>query len=208
MPGPDPAFWQERFATRQTPWDRGSASPQLQRWLADGTLAALGPAARIAVPGCGSGHEVALLATAGLDVVGLDYTPAAVERARAALAAAAGDGRGRIEQADVLAWAPPAPLDAVYEQTCLCALHPDHWTAYAAALQRWLRPGGRLLMLAMQAEQPGRLEGRIEGPPYHVHIHALRALFPAPAWDWPAPPYPAVPHPRGSFELALVLTRA
>ena len=30
---------------------------------------------------------------------------------------------------------PAAPLAAVYEQTCLCALHPDLWTAYAAQLQ-------------------------------------------------------------------------
>ena len=35
----------------------------------------------------------------------------------------------------------------------------------------------------------------------------MRALFPAERWDWPAPPYPAVRHERGWFELAVVLTR-
>jgi hypothetical protein len=50
-------------------------------------------------------------------------------------------------------------------------------------------------------------EGRIEGPPYHCDINAMRALFPAPRWDWPAPPYAQVPHPNGGHELAVVLTR-
>ena len=45
-----------------------------------------------------------------------------------------------VVQADVLQWSPAAPVDAVYEQTCLCALHPDHWTAYAAQLQAWVKP--------------------------------------------------------------------
>ncbi len=59
----------------------------------------------------------------------------------------------------------------------------------------------------MQVPRPGAAEGRIEGPPYHVDIGAVRALFPATRWDWPAPPYPAVPHPKGWRELAVVLTR-
>jgi hypothetical protein len=50
-------------------------------------------------------------------------------------------------------------------------------------------------------------EGRIEGPPYHMDIHAVRALLPEPAWQWSAPPYPAVPHPSGWTELALALRR-
>jgi len=29
MPGPDIAFWQDKFTHAQTPWDRGAPSPQL-----------------------------------------------------------------------------------------------------------------------------------------------------------------------------------
>ncbi len=205
MSGPDRAFWQQRFADRQLAWDRGGPSPQLARWLADGTL---GAGQRIAVPGCGAGHEVEPLARAGLQVTALDYAPAAIELLARRLATTP-DVQATLVEADVLAWQPPAPLDAVYEQTCLCALHPDHWTAYATQLRRWLRPGGQLCLLAMQALRPGAAEGRIEGPPYHVDINALRALLPAEHWQWPKPPYPAVPHPAapGWGELALVLTR-
>jgi methyl halide transferase len=200
--GPDRDFWQQRFEQRHTPWDRGAAGPQLARWIDDGTVAR---GQRIAVPGCGSGHEVLALAQAGCEAIGIDYADAAVALTRERLAAAG--VAASVVQADVLAWQPEAPLDAVYEQTCLCALHPDLWSAYARRLHAWLPPGGALLLLAMQCRRDGAGEGRIEGPPYHMDIHAVRALLPEPLWQWPAPPYPAVPHPAGWTELALVLRR-
>jgi SAM-dependent methyltransferase len=202
MPGPDLAFWQQHFLRQHTPWDRGGAGPQLQRWFDERRLAA---GMHVAVPGCGSGHDVLALARAGCEVVGIDYAPAAVALTRERLAAAGASAQ--VEQADVLAWQPPAPLDAVYEQTCWCALHPDHWAAYAAQLQTWLRPGGTLLLLAMQHRRESAAEGRIEGPPYHMDVNAMRALLPAPRWAWPAPPYPVVAHPAGWSELAVALQR-
>jgi methyl halide transferase len=202
MPGPDRDFWQRRFEQHQTPWDRGAASPQLARWIDQGVIAR---GQRVAVPGCGSGHEVLALAQAGCEVIGIDYAEAAVALTRARLSSAG--AVAQVAQADVLSWQPEAPLDAVYEQTCFCALHPDHWSAYARQLQTWLQPGGRLLMLAMQCRRDGAAEGRVEGPPYHMDVHAVRALLPSARWQWPAPPYPALPHPAGWAELALVLER-
>ncbi|MEY4535816.1 MAG: hypothetical protein RLZZ246_2134, partial [Planctomycetota bacterium] len=109
---------------------------------------------------------------------------------------------------DVLTWRPPTPVDAVYEQTCLCALHPRHWRAYVASLAAWLRPGGVLLAMLAQRPRPGAVaEGLIEGPPYHTDIHAARALFDDDAWQWPAPPYPRVDHPNGMHELGLLIRR-
>lgn len=202
MHGPDRDFWQQRFVQRQTPWDRGAPGPQIGAWIADGTLTA---GLHIGVPGCGSGHDVLALARAGCAVVAIDYAEAAVTLTRERLAAAG--AQAELAQADVLAWQPREPLDAVYEQTCWCALHPDRWAAYAQQLQHWLRPGGRLLMLAMQCQRAGVADGRIEGPPYHMDIQMLRALLPSTQWAWPAPPYPHVPHPIGWTELAFVLTR-
>jgi SAM-dependent methyltransferase len=206
MAGPTVDFWQQRFEKQELAWDRGAASPQLAVWLADGTLA---PGQRIAVPGCGSGHEVVALRQAGCALVyALDYAPAAVALARERLVQAGfTPAADELVQADVLQWQPAEPLDVIYEQTCWCALHPDHWVAYAAQLHRWLRPGGRLALMGLQVLRPAAATGRIEGPPYHLDIGMLRALLPADRWDWPAPPYPAVPHPRGWTELAIVLTR-
>lgn len=202
MPGPTVDFWQARFDTGQTGWDRGAASPQLLAWLDQGVL----QPCRIAVPGCGRGWEVAELAARGFEVVGLDYTAAALEASRALL-----QSRGLqadLQQVDVLDHAPTTPYDAIYEQTCLCALHPEHWRAYADRMHGWLAPGGRLAALLMQMPRAEAVEqGQIQGPPYHVDINAARALLPESRWQWPRPPYGRVPHPGGMHELAAVLVR-
>ena len=202
MAGPTPQFWQERFDTQQTGWDRGAPSPQLMQWLESGGL----QPCRIAVPGCGRGWEVVELARRGFEVTALDYTGAAVEQTRARLAL---QGlKAQVLQADVLQHEAEGVYDAVYEQTCLCAIHPEHWADYAAQLRRWLRPQGQLWALFMQRPRPEAVtEGRIEGPPYHCDINGMRALFPEKYWVWPKPPYPQVPHPSLSHELAVVLTR-
>jgi SAM-dependent methyltransferase len=192
-------FWQHLFEQHTTPWDRGGANPQLRAWLDDCTLAPC----RILVPGCGKGHEVLALAEAGFDVTALDYTPAAVAEVQQRLKQAG--LHAQVLQADVRTWMPDASFEAIYEQTCLCALHPDDWAVYAAQLHHWLAPGGRLFALFMQTLKPGAAEGLIQGPPYHCDIHGMRALFPTAHWHWPAPPYPRANHPSGIFEIGVVL---
>jgi SAM-dependent methyltransferase len=161
---------------------------------------------RILIPGCGSGYEAAALAKAGFEVTALDYAPVAIERTRKLLDAVG--LKANLVEADALAWQPQRPFDAVYEQTCLCALYPDQWRAYADQLHRWLSPGGRLYALFVQYAWQGAAEGAIQGPPYHCDINAMRALFPEPLWTWPKPPYPRTSHPRGLAELAAVLDRS
>ncbi|HLS57389.1 MAG TPA: methyltransferase domain-containing protein [Zeimonas sp.] len=202
LAGPTLAFWQQRFESQRTPWDRGTVHPALAPLVASGALPA---GARVLVPGCGAGHEVLALAASGLRPVGVDYAPAAVEFARARLAQVG--LAAEVVQADLLEWMPSVPFDAIWDQACLCALHPDHWIAYAARLAAWLRPGGTLALLAVQVEREGRREGRIEGPPYHCDVNAVRALFSGERWQWPRPPYPRHTHPAGFAELQVVLTR-
>lgn len=202
MHGPDAAFWQERFERGDTPWDRGGPSPQLLAWVDSGRLAPC----RIIVPGCGSGWEVAELARRGFGVTGIDLAPAACDRARSLLKA---HGlRARIEQADALDWRPDSTVDAVFEQTCLCAMHPSHWRRYEASLAEWTRPGGSLFAMIAQRPRPGAIEeGLIEGPPYHCDINAMRMLFDDARWSWPSPPYPRSTHPNGMHEFGLVIGR-
>lgn len=202
MAGPTTEFWQERFEKKETGWDRGSPSPQLLNWLDSDEL----QPCRIAVPGCGSGWEVAELAQRGFEVIGIDYTAAATEKTRALC-----DARGlkaEVIQADVLGYEPETKFDAIYEQTCLCAIHPEHWLDYAQRLHQWLRPDGSLWVMFMQMIRPAATEeGLIQGPPYHCDINAMRALFPEKDWAWPKPPYARVSHPNLSHELALRLVR-
>lgn len=100
MAGPTTDFWQQRFENKETGWDRGAPSPQLLAWLENGAL----QPGRIPVPGCGGGWEVAELARRGFDVIGIDYTPAAVGRTRALLS---DQGlAAEVVQADVLTYQP------------------------------------------------------------------------------------------------------
>lgn len=199
MPGPTADFWNERFRTHTTGWDRGAVHPQLLHWLADSTL----KPCRILVPGCGAGHEVLHLAAAGFEVTALDYAEQAVGLLTQRLRE---QGlKATVLQADVRQWQAAQPFEAIWEQTCLCALYPDDWTAYAARLHQWLASQGRLFALFMQSPKPDAQDGWIQGPPYHCDILAMRALFPCDRWRWPKPPYARVPHPGGSAELALAL---
>lgn len=199
MPGPTADFWNERFRTHTTGWDRGAVHPQLLHWLADSTL----KPCRILVPGCGAGHEVLHLAAAGFEVTALDYAEQAVGLLTQRLRE---QGlKATVLQADVRQWQAAQPFEAIWEQTCLCALYPDDWAAYAARLHQWLASQGRLFALFMQSPKPDAQDGWIQGPPYHCDILAMRALFPCDRWRWPKPPYARVPHPGGSAELALTL---
>lgn len=202
MTGPTTDFWQQRFENNETSWDRGGTSPQLLAWLDSGHL----KPCRIAVPGCGGGWEVAELAKRGFDVTGIDYTAAAVEKTKALI-----KDRGlfaQVIEADVLSYLPEEKFDAVYEQTCLCAIHPEHWLEYAQKLYQWLKPEGSLWVLYMQMIRASASEeGVIQGPPYHCDMNAMRVLFPATTWLWPKPPYTKVLHPILCHELAVRLVR-
>lgn len=185
--------WEKRYREGRTGWDRGQPSPALALWRDRGLL----QGGRILVPGCGRGHELVELAALGLQVTAIDLAPSALQAARAALV-----GRGLAAEliaADVLDWQPAEPFDLVYEQTCLCALHPDRWPRYAAQLYGWLKPGGWLLAAFMQT-------GRTGGPPFDSPPQTMRVLFSPPAWQWPAELI-RIEHPSGLHELCGALQR-
>lgn len=185
------AGWQSRYDTGKTGWDRGQINPMLAAWLARGIL----KPCRILVPGCGRGHEVLELASRGFDVTGIDFAPSAVAHVRGELLE-----RGltaEIFEGDLFAFDPPSRFDAVYEQTCLCALDPENWSRYEARLHGWLRGGGRLAALFMQS-------GKADGPPFHCDVTEMRRLFDGTRWAWRGEPE-RVEHPAGLEEMGVIL---
>jgi SAM-dependent methyltransferase len=160
-----PGFWDERFAAGFTPWESAGVPPALLRWLDAGA----GP--RVLVPGCGSAAEVAALAARGCDVLALDYSPVAVERARRLMPELA----GRIRLADFFAF-DEQPFDWIYERAFLAALPPRLWPAWAQGCARLLRAGGALAGLFFIDEAAG--EPR-RGPPFAVTSAELHGLLEA-----------------------------
>lgn len=188
-------FWRQRYEQQRTPWDRGSINPALADWLDDGSIT---PPASVLVPGCGRGYEVSALAERGFDVTGADLSGLVLQELAARL-----DRQGlsaKLVEADLLDWEPDAPFDAIYEQTCLCAVLPRHWPDYEARLHRWLRPGGKLLALFMQSD-------KTDDPPFHCSLPDMRELFESGRWRWPQAEPKRIPHPRDVFEYAFILER-
>lgn len=100
--------------------------------------------------------EPRLLADAGFAVTTIDLAPSAIAYQRQSLAGTGAD----VAEANLFEWEPDRPFDAIYEQTCICALPPVLWDDYATRLAGWLRPGGVLAALFLQT-------GREGGPPFH-----------------------------------------
>lgn len=186
--------WEQRYSQGRTAWDRGQVSPALDHWLGTGQV----PHGRVLVPGCGHGHEVAALVRAGCQVTAVDIASQPVLRLMGELSELG--LHAHILQADLLQWQPAEPFDAVYEQTCLCAIDPAHWRDYEQHLAGWLVPGGTLLALFMQT-------GRAGGPPFDCPLPDMRTLFDEARWVWPDTPPLEVPHPNGFVEKGYVLIR-
>lgn len=159
------AFWESRWSTGETPWDHGEPAPPLVEYVeAHGA-----PSGEVLVPGCGNGRDAAYLASLGARVLGMDLAPTAVLRAREESA----HPNARYQQGNFLA--PPAFLqkrfDWIVEHTCLCAMPPRDWPAYAASVRYALKRGGHYLAVFFRNPDVE------EGPPHGISAEAIEALF-------------------------------
>jgi Thiopurine S-methyltransferase (TPMT) len=128
-----PGFWDTRYRGGVTPWDANGVPPRLMKWLTDRSKAS------VLVPGCGAGYEVRAFAQSGHDVLGIEFSDAALEAARRELGALA----DRVKRADFFAF-DTAPFDVVYERAFLCALPRRTWPPWAARTAELVRPAGAL----------------------------------------------------------------
>ncbi|HSU04139.1 MAG TPA: methyltransferase domain-containing protein [Acetobacteraceae bacterium] len=183
--------WENRYQIGKTGWERASLHPAFLAWRRSGELAPC----RILVPGAGRSPEPEALVEAGFAVTVLDVAASAAAAQRQRLGT-----RAEIVQADLFTWEPAVPFDAVYDQTCLCALPPALMPDYEQRLARWLRPGGVLCVLFMQSGGTG-------GPPFDCPIPEMQRLFSAERWVWPEALPPLVPHPSLREEQPALLRR-
>lgn len=192
IPATQAIDWESRYRDGATGWERPGPNPAFRAWLESGELTPC----RILVPGAGRSVEPLVLAEAGFAVTVVDAAPSAIAVQRARLERL--HVSARIERADLFQWQPPVPLDAVYDQTCMCALPPATWPEYATRLHAWLQPCGRLFVLFMQTGTEG-------GPPFNCDMAQMRRLFSPTHWDWAKPLPPRVEHPSGRAEQPAVL---
>lgn len=135
----EPSFWDTRYESSNTPWDFGGIPADLRAFL----KRRLKTKPRLLIPGCGHGHEIRAFADAGYDVTAIDFSRAAVERARLNAGADLAD---RVILADFFQHDFAAgAFDVIYERTFLCALTPDRREAYRDRVATLLKRGGDLV---------------------------------------------------------------
>jgi len=163
----EPEFWQHLYDHGGDGWELGGPTPSLVEFM-DATPP---PSGRVAVPGCGRGHDVRFLASRGYDAIGFDWAPAALAAARA-LAEREGVA-ATFEQRDVFSLAADraGAFDGVWEYTCFCAIDPGRRAEYARVLEAILRPGGWLVACFYP------MRGGGGGPPFPVSRDEVQDLF-------------------------------
>jgi SAM-dependent methyltransferase len=163
-----PEDWKEAWRAGVTPWDAGASAPALLHLLDRDLI----PAGRVLVPGCGAGYDLATLARADRQVIGLDLS----EDARAKFLAADRSLPGEViyEVADFFAYAPERGFDFVWDYTFFCALDPSQRNAWSERMKQLLKPSAILATLLFPFEDP--LSDR-EGPPWPINAGMVRNLL-------------------------------
>jgi SAM-dependent methyltransferase len=168
MPHPP---WNESYASGQLPWDTGQPEPLLVEFVASGSIK---PSPTLEI-GAGTGTNAIWMAECGFDVLGVDLSPLAVERARAKM-----EGRAlpcRFAALDFLAATPPGgPFQFVFDRGCFHVFDEtgerEQFVSQVAAL---LEPGGLWLSLIGSTEGPPREIG----PPRRSAREVTLAIEPA-----------------------------
>jgi SAM-dependent methyltransferase len=161
--------WNESYASGESlPWDTGTPDPQLVEMVESGAIA---PGRALDI-GCGTGTNAIFLAQHGFDVLGVDISEVAVERARAKA-----QGRCRFEMVDFLAGAPAdGPFQFVFDRGCFHVFDEDSARVrFATHVAAALAEDGVWLSLI------GSTEGgpRDEGPPRRSAREVISAIEPS-----------------------------
>jgi cyclopropane fatty-acyl-phospholipid synthase-like methyltransferase len=148
--------WEHRYQSGDMPWEKGEASPGLLDFLAAHSDL---PKGTVAVPGCGTGHDVRAWAQAGFNAWGFDLAPSAIRLSEEKTHSAGLEAQ--FKQLDFLTEPPPRTFDWVFEHTLFCAIEPQRRDDYVRALLSWLKPEGMFLAVHYMISDR-------EGPPFGV----------------------------------------
>jgi SAM-dependent methyltransferase len=147
--------WGKYYQEENTAWDLGEPSPPFVRLFKKGVL----KKGKMAVPGCGKGHEVLFFAKENFEVTAIDFAKEALQIVQEKLQKAS--LKAKLLQKDFLCLDPEEDgrYDYILEQTCYCAIEPVKRGNYVRAAHRLLRPHGELIGLFYDIDNA-------DGPPF------------------------------------------
>lgn len=172
----DKSFWAQRWQEKRTGWDFGRRHPHFDTlWNQFEQLASPCPKLKILVPGCGRGHNAAVMAKMGHEVFALDLT----EEAKT-------EGEKLYGEIPTLTYYTEdffrldnflqqhAPFDLIFDRAMMCALPPELWKSYIDVCHQALKPGGYFLSIPFTVvDYP---EGA-SGPPFAISNELLTELI-------------------------------
>ncbi|MEQ4723334.1 class I SAM-dependent methyltransferase [Nonomuraea sp. B19D2] len=134
------------------PWETSEPRPELAQLLAGGEISGPGRALDL---GCGDGTQTVFLARHGFETTGVDFSPAALAKARSAARAAGVEvdlvrADFTAPQVDGVA----GPYDLIVDYGSLDDVAPAKRAAVAAHVAEWTRPGGLVLMWCFYNDIP------------------------------------------------------
>jgi SAM-dependent methyltransferase len=147
-----------RYWRGNVPWDSGIVPPEVTAWIERRESDGL-PAGRALDLGCGTGTTALYLADHGWQVVGVDFAPNAIRRARRK----AGRLKDRVSfrVADVTRpdfLADEAPFDLVVDIGCLHGLESTQQVITARHVIRLTRPGATVLIYGFRSQGAGGID--------------------------------------------------
>jgi len=168
MPHPS---WNDSYASGVLPWDTGQPESLLVEFVTSDGVA---PGRTLEV-GSGTGTNAIWLAERGFDVLGVDVSPLAVEKARAKIEGS--ELRCGFATLDFLAATPPGdPFHFIFDRGCFHVFdEPEERSRFAAYVAAALEPGGLWLSLIGSTEGPPREVG----PPRRSAGEITLAIEPA-----------------------------
>jgi cyclopropane fatty-acyl-phospholipid synthase-like methyltransferase len=170
-----PNYWETEYQSSTTPFD----VERPDEWIA--SLAMSGKIhGNVLDAGCGPGRTSSFLASLGYDVLGVDISVNAIERAKRKAAAERNDAR--FAQANVCAlFGYDNHFDTVVDIGCFHSLDTSDRALYARALHRYSRPRSVVYLRAFSASNSnaGHPSGR---PTPALSEGQIRSAFSTSGW--------------------------
>ena len=166
----DKRYWENLYKNKHTPWQLNSYAPPLKTFL-DSPYSL--PPGKIAVLGCGRGHDCMLFAQYGFEVTGIDFSSTAINSCLEKFNQAGISGtRGFLLEKDIFdCHEYDNYFDYVLEHTCFCSVHPSRRRQYAYTVNDLLKPSGKFIALFWTLERKG------SGPPFALDRTELFDYF-------------------------------
>jgi SAM-dependent methyltransferase len=165
----DSEWWEQLYQAKKTPWDLGKPAPPLLTYLKSPYAV---PPGKLAIPGCGNGHDCMPFLASGFEVTGIDFAPSAVRNTfqKFQQTGVAGTKGYLLERNIFDIHEYDGYYDYILEHCMFPALDPSRRRTYVYTLADLLKPGGKVIGLWWLMESKS-------GPPFPFTKHDIYELF-------------------------------